>query len=77
MRGHRGEFLKNRSQNNSILFHVFHYSQIFNVIPPLDYVRTGKVSVTVQMPARYINIKIEMIIKSKMYKMKYVQNEKS
>ena len=46
-------------------------------MPPLDCVRTGKVSVTVQMPARYINIKIEIMINSKMYKMKYVQNEKS
>ena len=46
-------------------------------MPLLDCVRTDKVSVTVEMPAHYINIKIEIMIKSKMYKMKYVQNEKS
>ena len=39
-------------------------------MPPLDCVRTGKVSVTVQMPAHYINMKIEIIIKSNKFKMK-------
>ena len=38
----------------------FYYSQIFNVMPPLDCVRTCEVSVTVQIPAHYINIKIEI-----------------